>query len=147
MAVSHSILRRLCLASSSSSRFTKPFHLFKFSFSTTSPPNPPPIQVSLTHSTGRAVFATRSIPTGDLIHTAEPAVCHPSPSALHPVCYSCLTRLPSSPPQRSPFCSHHCLQRSKVRFFSSSSLFTNKNWLFSSYMHTLSTDNHRNLVT
>ncbi|CAK8570920.1 unnamed protein product [Lathyrus sativus] len=115
MAVTHLLLSRLRLASSSSSssRFTKPLHLFKFSFSTTSPPNPPPIQVSLTDSTGRAVFATRPIPTGDLIHTADPAVCHPSPSALHSVCYSCLTRLPAFPPQRSPFCSHHCHQRSK----------------------------------
>ncbi|XP_004514157.1 histone-lysine N-methyltransferase ATXR4 [Cicer arietinum] len=90
--------------------FPKPLHIFSFSFSfSTSSPSPPPIRVSLTDSVGRAVFATRPIPSGYLIHTAQPAVCHPSPSALHPVCYSCLSTLS----QRSPFCSHHCHQRSK----------------------------------
>ncbi|KAJ1432872.1 SET domain [Sesbania bispinosa] len=96
------------------SRLTKPspFHLFAFSFSTTSPPQqrPPPIRVALTDSVGRAVFATRPIPAGDLIHTAEPAVCHPSPSALNSVCYSCLAKLPTL---STPFCSHNCHQRSK----------------------------------
>ncbi|WJX11333.1 Histone-lysine N-methyltransferase atxr4 [Trifolium repens] len=102
----------LRLASSSSSRFRKPFGLLAFTFSTTSPPNPPPIRVSLTDSLGRAVFATRPIPTGDLIHSAEPAVCHPSLSSLHPVCYSCLATLPNLS-SLSPFCSHRCHQRSK----------------------------------
>jgi hypothetical protein len=100
---------------SSSSWFRRPFGLLAFTFSTTSPPNPPPIRVSLTDSLGRAVFATRPIPTGDLIHTAEPAVCHPSLSSLHPVCYSCLATLPNLS-SLSPFCSHRCHQRSKVRF-------------------------------
>ncbi|XP_045811939.1 histone-lysine N-methyltransferase ATXR4 isoform X1 [Trifolium pratense] len=102
----------LRLTSSSSLRFRKPFRLLAFTFSTTSQPNPPPIRVSLTDSVGRAVFATRPILTGDLIHTAEPAICHPSPSSLHPVCYSCLARLPNHSTV-SPFCSHRCHQRSK----------------------------------
>jgi len=116
MALSHSLLRL------ASSRFTKPHHLFSFafSFSTISTQKPPPIQVSLTDTVGRAVFATRPIPAGDLIHTAEPAVCHPSPSAPHPVCYSCLARLPNL---SSPFCSHRCRTHTQVRAFVFSSLF------------------------
>ncbi|RDX87382.1 Histone-lysine N-methyltransferase ATXR4, partial [Mucuna pruriens] len=91
--------------------FNKPFP-FYFSFSTASPPPPPPppIQVALTESVGRAVFATRPIGAGDLIHTANPAVCHP---ATHAVCYSCLAALPHSQPQHVPFCSQHCHQLSK----------------------------------
>ncbi|KAJ0982273.1 hypothetical protein J5N97_010528 [Dioscorea zingiberensis] len=56
---------------------------------------PPPIQVSLTESAGRGVFATRRIGAGELIHTAEPLVTHPAPSgrdAPH-VCYYCLRLL------------------------------------------------------
>ncbi|TKY53226.1 Histone-lysine N-methyltransferase ATXR4 [Spatholobus suberectus] len=94
--------------------FKTPFPLFSlcFSFSTaSSPPPPPPIRVALTESAGRAVFATRPIAAGDLIHTAKPAVCHPS---AHSACYSCLATLPNSEPhQRVPFCSQHCHQRSK----------------------------------
>ncbi|XP_057428185.1 histone-lysine N-methyltransferase ATXR4 [Lotus japonicus] len=109
MAVTRSLPLRLAI-----SHFTKPFHHFSFSTSTTAPPqHPPPIRVALTDSVGRAVFATRPIPSGDLIHTAQPAVCHPSPSAVHSVCYSCLASLSSSIPQCTPFCSHHCHQRSK----------------------------------
>lgn len=114
MAVIPSLLLHLV----SSSHFTKSRHLFSFSFSTTLlQSQPPPIRVALTDTVGRAVFATRPIPTGDLIHTAQPAVCHPSPSSLHSVCYSCLARL--SNPSASPFCSHRCHQRSKVRFLAS----------------------------
>lgn len=96
MALSRSLSRsRSVLLRLASSRLTS-----------TSTQKPPPIQVSLSDTVGRAVYATRSIPTGDLIHTAEPAVCHPSPSSPHPVCYSCLARLPNL---SSPFCSHRCL--------------------------------------
>ncbi|KAI0511606.1 hypothetical protein KFK09_012236 [Dendrobium nobile] len=37
-----------------------------------------PIKVSLTDSAGRGVFPTRSIGSGELIHTAKPLVTHPS---------------------------------------------------------------------
>ncbi|KAL5223904.1 hypothetical protein ABZP36_010543 [Zizania latifolia] len=53
---------------------------------------PPPIRVALTESSGRGVFATRSIAAGEVLHSAQPVVSHPSPSLLHEVCYSCLRR-------------------------------------------------------
>ncbi|KAL5980716.1 hypothetical protein ACLOJK_028625 [Asimina triloba] len=43
---------------------------------------PPPIRVALTDSAGRGTFATRRIGAGDLIHTADPIVSHPSISLL-----------------------------------------------------------------
>lgn len=54
---------------------------------------PPPIRVGFTEDAGRGVFATREIRTGDLIHTADPFLTHPSLEALGKVCYSCLGRL------------------------------------------------------
>ncbi|MFS8033464.1 putative [histone H3]-lysine(4) N-trimethyltransferase [Helianthus anomalus] len=45
-------------------------------------PSPPSIQVLLTESAGRGVFATRSIEPGQLIHTAKPFVSHPSISSI-----------------------------------------------------------------
>uniref|UniRef100_A0A0D9XJL7 SET domain-containing protein n=1 Tax=Leersia perrieri TaxID=77586 RepID=A0A0D9XJL7_9ORYZ len=53
---------------------------------------PPPIRVALTESSGRGVFATRPIAAGELLHSAQPLVSHPSRSLLHEVCYSCLRR-------------------------------------------------------
>ncbi|KAG8091575.1 hypothetical protein GUJ93_ZPchr0012g19480 [Zizania palustris] len=53
---------------------------------------PPPIRVALTKSSGRGVFATRSIAAGEVLHSAQPVVSHPSPSVLHEVCDSCLRR-------------------------------------------------------
>nr|CAB3494730.1 unnamed protein product [Digitaria exilis] len=53
---------------------------------------PPPIRVDVTESAGRGVFATRPVPAGELLHSAQPLVCHPSPSLLNEVCYSCLRR-------------------------------------------------------
>ena len=46
---------------------------------------PPPIRVDLAESAGRGVFATRPVPAGELLHSAQPLVCHPSPSLLHEV--------------------------------------------------------------
>ncbi|MCH98847.1 hypothetical protein A2U01_0019856 [Trifolium medium] len=36
------------------------------------------------------LFATRPITTDDFFHTVELILSHPSPSALHPGCYSCI---------------------------------------------------------
>ncbi|XP_027366807.1 histone-lysine N-methyltransferase ATXR4 [Abrus precatorius] len=91
------------LSPSLSRRFASRFFAKPFS---TTPSPPPPIRVALTESAGRAVFATRPIAGGHLIHTAKPAVIHP---ATHTACYSCLATLP----QRASFCSQHCLQRSE----------------------------------
>lgn len=44
-----------------------------------------PIRVGITSSAGRGVFATRDIDHGELIHTAEPVVAHPSLTSLHKV--------------------------------------------------------------
>ncbi|CAJ1967377.1 unnamed protein product [Sphenostylis stenocarpa] len=103
----------MAVASKFSRRFfNNPFPLFSFHFSSSTASSlPPPIRVALTDSVGRAVFATRSIAAADLIHTASPAVCHPS--SARPACYACLASLPHSQPLRSPFCSQHCHQRSK----------------------------------
>ena len=46
---------------------------------------PPPIRVSLTESAGRGVFATRPVSSGELLHSAQPLVSHPSHSLLHEV--------------------------------------------------------------
>ncbi|KAF5201702.1 histone-lysine N-methyltransferase ATXR4-like [Thalictrum thalictroides] len=75
-------------------------------------PLPPPIQVSLTESTGRGVFATRRIGVGDLIHTAKPLVSHPTYSSLHNVCYFCLKKL-SNKAQTIQFCSNECREQAK----------------------------------
>ncbi|KAI3910661.1 hypothetical protein MKW92_036784 [Papaver armeniacum] len=109
-----------------------PAALSSFSTTTTTPnynttdqqtnrPSPPPIQVSITESAGRGVFATRFIGAGDLIHTAKPLITHPSISLLSDVCYFCLKRLHSggssiqvnSQYQTIHFCSEDCFQQSK----------------------------------
>lgn len=64
-----------------------------FSSSSHSEAPPPPIRVGFTEDAGRGVFATREIRTGDLIHTADPFLTHPSLEALGKVCCSCLGRL------------------------------------------------------
>ncbi|KAL5720307.1 Histone-lysine N-methyltransferase atxr4 [Ranunculus cassubicifolius] len=73
---------------------------------------PPPIQVSLTESAGRGVFATRRIGAGDLIHTAKPLISYPSLSLIHCVCYFCLKKIGTVAAPRVPntvkFCSHQC---------------------------------------
>ncbi|KAL7134054.1 hypothetical protein ABFS83_11G001500 [Erythranthe nasuta] len=92
------------------------------SFSTFAPdsthPSPPPIRVELTEYAGRGVFASRRIGAGELIHTAKPAVAHPSLSMIHTICYSCLRKLPnrhstSGRPDDVSFCSIQCEQLSK----------------------------------
>ncbi|XP_042447958.1 histone-lysine N-methyltransferase ATXR4-like [Zingiber officinale] len=92
---------------------------------------PPPIRVSLTESAGRGVFATREIAAGELIHSANPLVVHPSLSLLDKVCYCCLGRLHEAPSPlgssaaeendssktaASYFCSESCREQSKVFF-------------------------------
>ncbi|CAL4924876.1 unnamed protein product [Urochloa decumbens] len=77
---------------------------------------PPPIRVDLTESAGRGVFATRPIPTGEFLHSAQPLVCHPSPSLLHEVCYSCLRRKAGAGRASSGgyyFCSDACREHAK----------------------------------
>ncbi|KAM1440919.1 hypothetical protein ACFX11_008817 [Malus domestica] len=79
-------------------------------------PGPPPIQVALTESSGRGVFATRKIENGELIHTAKPVLSHPSLSTVHRVCYFCLRKLrntDTSQPQRVSFCSDDCKKQAK----------------------------------
>ncbi|KAF8396016.1 hypothetical protein HHK36_017627 [Tetracentron sinense] len=78
-------------------------------------PFPPPIRVSLTESAGRGVFATRSIGSGDLIHTAKSLLSHPSLSLLHTVCYFCLRIKTTSISidQAVFFCSEECREHSK----------------------------------
>lgn len=80
-------------------------------------PGPPPIQVALTESSGRGVFATRKIENGELIHTAKPVLSHPSLSTVHRVCYFCLRKLrntDTSQPQRVSFCSNDCKKQAEV---------------------------------
>ncbi|KAI9090652.1 hypothetical protein K1719_028505 [Acacia pycnantha] len=101
----------------------KRLQLSAFAFSTTSAehdspnrPSPPPIRVGFTDSAGRGVFATRAIGAGDLIHTAKPFLSHPSPSAIHSVCYFCLRKLRNSTKPEDAgvsFCSDECKERSK----------------------------------
>ncbi|KAG2549173.1 histone-lysine N-methyltransferase ATXR4-like [Panicum virgatum] len=77
---------------------------------------PPPIRVDLTESAGRGVFATRPVPAGELLHSAQPLVCHPSPSLLHEVCYSCLRRKPAEGRVSGGgyyFCSDACREHAK----------------------------------
>lgn len=83
-------------------------------------PGPPPIRVALTESSGRGVFATRKIETGELLHTAKPILSHPSLSTVQRVCYFCLRKLKitdSYQPQRVSYCSEECQQQAKVDFF------------------------------
>lgn len=80
---------------------------------------PPPVGVALTENAGRAVFASRRIVAGELIHTAKPLVSHPSFSLIHSVCYFCLRRLPkpdssSEASQTVSFCCKQCEEQSKV---------------------------------
>ncbi|CAN1772651.1 Histone-lysine N-methyltransferase ATXR4 [Linum perenne] len=76
-------------------------------------PDPPPIRVSLTESAGRGVFATRRIGAGELIHTAKPALCHPTLSSVNAVCYFCLRKL-GSEGQGPGFCSRECEDEAKA---------------------------------
>ncbi|KAI3822748.1 hypothetical protein L1987_10345 [Smallanthus sonchifolius] len=81
-----------------------------------SQPSPPPIQVLLTESAGRGVFATRSIEPGELIHTAKPLVSHPSISSIEKVCYFCLKNTPQPSdfqPHKVLFCSEECREQAK----------------------------------
>ncbi|XP_073152992.1 histone-lysine N-methyltransferase ATXR4 [Henckelia pumila] len=75
----------------------------------------PPIAVGITESAGRGVFATRRIDAGELIHTAQPIVSHPSLYSLYDVCYLCLRKL-SKPNAHSEanlrFCTQQCEQHS-----------------------------------
>ncbi|XXG48468.1 hypothetical protein AAC387_Pa02g2909 [Persea americana] len=81
--------------------------------------SPPPIRVAYTaDSAGRGTFATRRLRSGDLIHTADPLITHPSPSLLNKVCYFCLRRSgPSAAPDETDptvrFCGADCRQRSQ----------------------------------
>lgn len=83
----------------------------------TRPSSAPPVRVGFTESAGRGVFATRRIEAGELIHTAEPTLSHPSFSSLNKVCYFCLRKLSNSVP--SPlkpdvsFCSQRCYMQSE----------------------------------
>lgn len=53
----------------------------------------PPIRVAITLDAGRGVFATRNINEGEIIHTAEPLITHPSLQNLSKACFFCLKRL------------------------------------------------------
>ncbi|KAH7443730.1 hypothetical protein KP509_02G048400 [Ceratopteris richardii] len=53
----------------------------------------PPVRVSFTPYAGRGVFATRRIAEGEIIHTAEPLITHPSLQNISKVCYFCLRHL------------------------------------------------------
>ncbi|XP_076913128.1 histone-lysine N-methyltransferase ATXR4-like [Bidens hawaiensis] len=80
------------------------------------PPPPPPIQVLLTESAGRGVFATRRIHPGELIHTAKPVISHPSISSVDKVCYFCLKNSPKCSDyeaRRVVFCSEECRDQAK----------------------------------
>ncbi|RWR73706.1 histone-lysine N-methyltransferase ATXR4-like protein [Cinnamomum micranthum f. kanehirae] len=81
--------------------------------------SPPPIRVAYTaDSAGRGTFATRRLRSGDLIHTADPLITHPSPSLLNKVCYLCLRRSgPSTAADETDptvrFCGEDCKLRSQ----------------------------------
>ncbi|KAM7530191.1 hypothetical protein LguiB_033601 [Lonicera macranthoides] len=97
---------------------TKLFPTFNFSStavqSPPSQPAPPPIQVLLTESAGRGVFATRRIGGGELIHTAKPIVSHPSLSSIHNVCYFCLKRIGNKAISHGvSFCSEKCREQAQ----------------------------------
>lgn len=75
---------------------------------------PPPIQVLLTESTGRGVFATRNIGSGELIHSAQPLVAHPYFNSIRNVCYFCLKKLPHGHNSRVNFCGDSCRKQAMV---------------------------------
>lgn len=80
---------------------------------------PPPIRVGLTETAGRAVFATRRIGAGDLIHTAKPVVACPSLLLFDSVCYLCLKKLMGSDKfddRGVSYCSQECQENAKVVF-------------------------------
>ncbi|XAR68633.1 Histone-lysine N-methyltransferase [Bertholletia excelsa] len=79
-------------------------------------PSPPPIQVLLTDSAGRGVFATRKIGAGELIHTAKPIVSHPSLSTPTSVCYFCLRKIThrKASETSASFCGEECEKQSEV---------------------------------
>ncbi|KAJ1295738.1 hypothetical protein BS78_01G246400 [Paspalum vaginatum] len=77
---------------------------------------PPPIRVAPTEHAGRGVFATRPVSAGELLHSAQPLVSHPSPSLLHEVCYNCLRRKTGDGRASSGgyyFCSDACREHAK----------------------------------
>ncbi|GJM84524.1 hypothetical protein PR202_ga00204 [Eleusine coracana subsp. coracana] len=79
---------------------------------------PPPIRVALTESSGRGVFATRPVASGEHLHSAEPLLAHPAPSLHHEVCYSCLRRKAAGEERGSRgggcyFCSDVCKEHAK----------------------------------
>ncbi|KZV23072.1 histone-lysine N-methyltransferase ATXR4 [Dorcoceras hygrometricum] len=80
--------------------------------------SPPPIVVGISHSAGRGVFATRRIDAGELIHTAEPIVSHPSLYSLYDVCYCCLRKLSKQNANSNAlrFCSKQCENQSNNFF-------------------------------
>lgn len=100
-----------------------------------SQPSPPPIQVALTESAGRGVFATRRIGAGDLIHTAKPIITHPTLSTLNSVCYFCLRKITSSSQHfqhhNARFCSEVCKDNAKVKwaFFQGKKNKKNSSWI------------------
>uniref|UniRef100_A0A7C9DDD1 SET domain-containing protein n=2 Tax=Opuntia streptacantha TaxID=393608 RepID=A0A7C9DDD1_OPUST len=106
---------------------TNPLAKFSLSFSTTttttnheeesSQPRRLPIRVAFTDSAGRGVFATRRIGAGELIHTAQPLVSHPSLSKINTVCYLCLRSLKlrnDAQAVAQPYCSNECREQSKA---------------------------------
>lgn len=89
---------------------------------------PPPIQVLLTESAGRGVFATRKIEAGELIHTAKPFITHPTLSALASVCYLCLRKVEIRVDcvKGGSFCSDACRQQARVCIL----ILIQNNWFF-----------------
>ncbi|XP_073311667.1 histone-lysine N-methyltransferase ATXR4 [Primulina huaijiensis] len=85
---------------------------FLSSFSTSR--SPPPILIGNTESAGRGVFATRRIYAGELIHTAQPIVSHPSLNSLYDVCDFCLRKLSkqNANSEALRFCSKQCEKQS-----------------------------------
>ncbi|KAG0558058.1 hypothetical protein KC19_10G001400 [Ceratodon purpureus] len=85
-----------------------------------------PIRVGHTANAGRGVFAVRDIDLGELIHTADPVVAHPSLASLHKACYFCLkgirrsvsyteSAVAASATEGSPtFCSSTCEESAQV---------------------------------
>ncbi|XP_024366271.1 histone-lysine N-methyltransferase ATXR4 [Physcomitrium patens] len=84
-----------------------------------------PIRVGHTLDAGRGVYAIRNIAHGELIHTADPVVAHPSIASLDKACYFCLKglkrsvsygRLPAS--EGSPtYCDRTCEESAQMLFY------------------------------